>query len=178
MRVLTLMRNLLITMGKMSYSVRFATKCFTKNKLIRFGSFKRGGSLIQFYEMKEVSLEAYRRDANEQQKARYDVIGEQGLYPVYPEVALDNFKRFILYVAITIIFSVVLVVSPVFLKDRSRQLLGLQYTARKGRNLYKTKSLAGLISTFLVISTLLIVYFSFYSLNNTSMYFEGTDAYV
>ena len=147
-------------------------KVFHEDQVDTFWELQERGRLIQFYEMKEVSLEAYRGDANEQQKARFDVISERGLYQVYPEVALENFKRFILYVAITIIFSVVLVVSPVFLKDRSKQLLGLQYTARKGRNLYKTKSLAGLISTFLVISTLLIVYFSFYSLNNTSMYFK------
>ena len=147
-------------------------KVFHEEQVDTFWELQERGRLIQFYEMKEVSLETYSQRANEQQKARFDVIGERGFYQVYPEVAIENFKRFILYVAITIIFSVVLVVSPVFLKDRSKQLLELQYTARKGRNLYKTKSLAGLISTFLVISTLLIVYFSFYSLNNTSMYFK------
>ena len=63
-----------------------------KNMSICCWELQERGSLIEFYEMKEVSLEAYRRDANEQQKARYDVIGEQGVYQVYPEVASTTLK--------------------------------------------------------------------------------------
>lgn len=147
-------------------------KVFHEDMVDLFWELQARASLIEFYEGKEASLEAYRSDANEQQKARYDVIGERGLHQVYPGVVIDNFKRFIFNVAITIIISVALVVSPVFLKDRTRQLLGVQYTTKKGRSLYKTKALAGFVSTFLVITTLLFVYFGFYSLNNTSMYFK------
>lgn len=129
-------------------------------------------SLIDFYEMKEVGLENYINDANEWQKERFNEMKEKGLNDVYPEVVISNFKSFILSVAITIMISVVLFISPIFLKDRMAQLLYLQYVSKKGRNLYKTKIAAGLISTFLLITILLIVYLSLYSLNNTSMYFE------
>jgi uncharacterized membrane protein YciS (DUF1049 family) len=128
--------------------------------------------LIEFYEMKEVGLEAYRNDANEQQKVRFNEMIEKGQYQIYPGVAVENFKSFISNVAITIIISIMLVISPVFIKDRSRQLLDLQYTMKKGRSLYKTKVAAGLISTFIVMTALLVIYFSFYSLNNTSMFFK------
>lgn len=128
--------------------------------------------LIEFYEMKEVGLKADRDEANEQQKVRFDEMIEKEQYQVYSEVAIENFERFISSVAIAIIFSIVLVLSPVFIKDRSRQLLDLQYTSKRGRNLYKTKAAAGMLSTLIVITALLMVYFSFYSLNNTSMFFE------
>lgn len=99
---------------------------------------------------------------------------EKGFYQVYSEVVISNFKTFILSVAITIVIRVVIFISPIFLKDRMAQLHFIRYASKKGRSLYKTKMLAGFISTFLLITTLLIVYLSFYSLNNTSMYFDVT----
>lgn len=44
----------------------------------------------------------------------------------------------------------------------------MQYTAKKGQELYKTKAAAGLISVFVVITALLTVYFGFYARNHTS----------
>jgi len=128
--------------------------------------------LIDFYERKEEGIKIDLRDAKVWQKDRFLEMRKEGLYGVYPEVVIRNFKTFILSVAITIMISVVLFISPVFLKDRMGQLLYLQYASKKGRNLYKTKVVASLISTFLLITTLLIIYLSFYSLNNTSMYFD------
>lgn len=128
--------------------------------------------LIEFYERKEEGLKIDLRDAKVWQKDRFLEMREEGLYGVYPEVVIRNFKTFILSVAITIMISVVLFISPIFLKDRMKQLLYLQYTSKIGRNLYKTKVLAGLISTFLLITTLLVIYISFYTLNDTSMYFD------
>lgn len=128
--------------------------------------------LIEFYETKEEGAGIYLNDAAQWQKDRFKEIKEKGLYGVYPEVVIMNFQTFILSVAITIMISVVLLISPIFLKDRMANVLYLQYTTKKGRSLYKTKVVVGLISTFFLITSLLIVYFSFYSLNNTSMYFD------
>jgi len=83
-----------------------------------------------------------------------------------------NFRDFIGNVAIAILFSVVLVISPMILRDRSRQVLALQYTSKIGRSLYKTKILAGLISAFVVMTALLAIYFGIYSSNHTAMYFD------
>lgn len=129
-------------------------------------------TLIEYYEWKEVGLENLKNDAKGAQKERLEELIEKGQYQVYTDVVILNFNDFIFNVVITIMISVVIVISPIFIKDRSRQLLDLQYTMKKGRNLYKTKALAGFISTFIVITVLLIVYFSLYSLNNTSMFFD------
>lgn len=129
-------------------------------------------TLIEYYEWKEVGLENLKNDAKGAQKERFEELIEKGQYQVYTDVVILNFNDFIFNVAITIMISVVIVISPIFIKDRLRQLLDLQYTMKKGRNLYKTKALAGFISTFIVITVLLIVYFSLYSLNNTSMFFD------
>lgn len=147
-------------------------KVMFEEKVDMFWELQERERLIEFYEIKEVGLEAYRSDANDKQRVRYDEMIENGQYEVYPGVVMDNYKSFASNVAITIILSVVILISPIFIKDRSRKLLDLQYTMEKGRDLYKTKIAAGLISTFILITALLIVYFSLYSLNNTSMFFN------
>lgn len=119
------------------------SKVMFEDKVDLFWELQERGRLIEFYEWKERGIEAYGSDVSERQKSRFDVMSEQGLYQVYPEVAFENFKRFITNVAIAIMISVALVVSPVFLQDRTRQLLGMQYTTKKGRDVYKTKALAG-----------------------------------
>ena len=124
--------------------------------------------LLDFYEYKE----NIPNEGNKQQKKRFEELIAQGKFGIYTEVVIRNFKTFIANVGIAILFSVVLVISPAILKDRSRQLVPIQYTTKKGRNLFKTKILAGVIATVIVITALLSVYFSLYSLNNTSMFFN------
>ncbi|WP_440896433.1 hypothetical protein ACS127_00070 [Amphibacillus sp. Q70] len=129
-------------------------------------------SLIDFYESKEESLDLQKSKANAKQKVRYQELADAGHYQVYTGYVLDNFKNFISNVTIAIILSVALVISPIYINDRSRSLLDLQYTSKKGRNLYKTKAIAGLISALFVITGLLTFYLSLYLLNNISMFFD------
>lgn len=147
-------------------------KVMIEEQVDTFWELQARGTLMEFHDTKEARAEAYKIGANPQQEARIDEMITAGQYQVYPEVVMENFKEFIFNVAIAILVSVVLIISPVFIKDRSRQLLDLQYTTRKGRELYKTKLAAALISTLGVITALLIVYFGMYALNNTEMYFH------
>ncbi|MFJ7935939.1 hypothetical protein [Sporosarcina sp. NPDC096371] len=124
--------------------------------------------LIEFYEIKDEVL-GY---DNARQIQRVEELIAAKTYGVYPEVAIMNFKEFIGNVAIAILISVVLAISPMILRDRSRQVLALQYTSKTGRSLYKTKIFAGLISAFVVMTALLTIYFSIYSSNHTAMYFD------
>lgn len=120
--------------------------------------------LVEFHESKDVIPD----NLSSEQIQRMEKLFAAGKFQVYTEIVMENFRTFIGNVAIAILFSVVLVISPVILKDRMRQIVPLQYTTKKGRNLYRTKIVAGLLSAFLVITGLLAVYFGIYSLNNTS----------
>lgn len=137
-----------------------------------FWELQERSRLIGFHDVKEKRLEDYKALATSEQKARIDELIDKGHYQVYPEVVIMNFNEFILSVTIAIIVSVILVTSPVMIKDRLQQMVDLQYSTKKGRDLYKSKLFAGLISSFLVISALLLTYFRLYSLNDTEMYFE------
>lgn len=141
---------------------------FEEKEVNTFWELQERERIIEFYEWKE-ALQGY---DTSQQKQRMEELIAAGNYDVYPEVVIMNFKDFIGNVAITILLSVVLVISPMILRDRSRRVLALQYTSKTGRTLYKTKIFAGLISAFFVITTLLIVYFSMYATNHTSMFFD------
>lgn len=141
---------------------------FINEKVDLFWELQERERLLDFYEMKEIVPDVL----SEKKRQRFEELIAQEKFGVYPEVVIMNFKSFIANVAIAILFSVVLVISPTIVKDRTRQVVAIQYTTRKGRNLFKTKLLAGIIATFILITALLIVYFSLYSLNNTSMYFD------
>lgn len=141
---------------------------FINEKVDLFWELQERERLLDFYEMKEIVPDVL----SEKKRQRFEELIAQEKFGVYPKVVMMNFKSFIANVAIAILFSVVLVISPTIVKDRTRQVVAIQYTTRKGRNLFKTKLLAGSIATFILITALLIVYFSLYSLNNTSMYFD------
>ncbi|MDW0112717.1 hypothetical protein QT711_05935 [Sporosarcina saromensis] len=141
---------------------------FINEKVDLFWELQERESLIRFYEGRKTIPHVL----SEKKRQRFEELIAQEKFGVYPEVVMMNFKSFIANVAIAILFSVVLVISPTIVKDRTRQVVAIQYTTRKGRNLFKTKLLAGSIATFILITALLIVYFSLYSLNNTSMYFD------
>lgn len=147
-------------------------KIMFEEKVDLFWELQERERLIDFQNNKEAILETRRNDAeNESQRARFEQMMEAGHYQVYPEITFENYKSFIRNAAIVILVSVVLVMSPIMIHDRSALMLDLQYTTKKGRAIYKTKIAAGLISTWLLITALLTIYFAIYSFNDTSMFF-------
>jgi hypothetical protein len=128
--------------------------------------------LLEFHDEHDMILTNELERANAKQKEVLEKISATGNYYLFPEEAFYNFQEFIKNVALAIVISVVLVASPIFLKDRLLRLVDLQYTTRAGRKVFRKKVLAGLISTLIVITVLLAVYLSIYSLNDTEMFFD------
>ena len=146
-------------------------KILSDEKVDMFWELQERERLIEFHDQDKEIIDNAIGEASPRQKERLEEIKANGSYDVYPETVFTNFKDFILNVTIAIIVSVVLVMSLTFIQDRSRKLIDLQYTSKIGRSLYKKKAVAGLLSTLIVITALLAVYFSIYSLNNTAMFF-------
>lgn len=94
------------------------SKVMFEEKMDVFWELQERMRLIEFYERNDLGLEAYKQDANARQKVRFEEWIQAGHSQVYPEIAINNFRSFIFNVAISIILSVVLVISPVFIKDR------------------------------------------------------------
>jgi len=114
---------------------------FFGNKTDVFWKLQERERLIEFYNFRKTIPDVLTISQRDRLK---ELIAEEK-FGVYTESAIQNFKSYITNVGIAILFSVVFVISPTILRDRSRGLLPLQYTSKKGRNLFKTKILAGYI---------------------------------
>jgi len=128
--------------------------------------------IMEEIQTRETYLASYLNEAKGAQKERYQELLERGRHGLYPSEAMSNYQDFISNVAIAIIISVIIIISPIFIKDRTSQMLELQYTTKKGRALFKTKVAAGVMAAIIVMTVLFAIYFSLYSLNHTSMFFN------
>ena len=64
-------------------------------------------------------------------------------------------------------------ITPIYLRDNKDRINYLQYTSRIGRNIFKKKIAAGILASFIMVTLQLICFFSLYSTNNTSMFFNS-----
>jgi hypothetical protein len=128
--------------------------------------------LIDFHDYQDEIMESEIKNASLAAQARLNKLKETGQFDLYPEVSFQNYKDIIRSIAITVLLSVVLVASPVFLRDRVIRATDLQYTAKTGRSLFGIKAAAGLISSLIVMTVILVVYLSLYSLNGPSVFFN------
>lgn len=67
-----------------------------------------------------------------------------------------------------ILISVIFVISPIYLDDKINKVNYLQYSSKYGRKIFKAKTCATLIATFLITTAHLILFF-------TTIYFKYTD---
>ncbi|MBS4201653.1 hypothetical protein KHA93_18790 [Bacillus sp. FJAT-49732] len=128
--------------------------------------------LLEFHQDQEMIINNEINRADSIGQKHLITLKRTGQFDLYPEVSLMNFKDIITNIAIAVLISVVLVISPIFLSDRTRNLVDLQYTSKIGRSIFMRKLAAGLISAFIVMTGLLAIYLSIYSLNNPSIFFE------
>lgn len=94
------------------------------------------------------------------------------IFPSYP--VEDNFRTISKSIAITILLSVIFMISPLFIRDYKNNMVGLQYTSKIGRSLFKKKIVAGMLSAFFITTLLVIVYYSLYSTNNIGMFLRSS----
>ncbi|MGF9978011.1 hypothetical protein [Viridibacillus arvi] len=127
---------------------------------------------IDNFENRESDLNTLIQDSSGGQKKRYEQLLEEGKFGIYSDTVIDNFQTYKTSMAIVIFLSIVILISPIFLRDVSAGVVTLQYTSKKGRTVYRTKWLAGLVSSVLLTSVLLILYMTIYSTNETSSYFD------
>lgn len=105
------------------------------------------------------------------QEARVEQIKENGaLTAVFTYLVIENYNSMIRYVAILVFMSIILIIMPLYIRDRKNNAMILQYTTKLGRAIYRKKLLAGLIASFLVISAQLGCFFLFYTGNDTGLF--------
>lgn len=112
--------------------------------------------------------------SNENQEVRIKEILEKDIETsVFNDVVFSNYNTLIKNVAITILIGIMFMITPIYLKDNKNKMNYLQYTSKIGRDIFKKKIIAGILSAFIIISLQLIGFFILYSSNNVSMFFNS-----
>lgn len=126
---------------------------------------------IKYYENREELMLA--QAANEKQELRVKEILDKGLETsVFNYAVFFNYNSLMKSVSTSILVSVMFIITPIYLRDNKDKINYLQYTSKIGRRIFKKKLLAGLLATFILVTIQFICFFSIYSTNNTSMFFN------
>lgn len=124
--------------------------------------------LIENYEGQTRSLEAQIERADGARQQHYEQKLAENRFAFYSSTVLENFLNYKTYMAIIILISVAILMSPVFLQDYRAGMLPIQYTAKVGRGVYRAKWLAGVCSTAILALLLLAIYLGLYWTNGTA----------
>lgn len=131
--------------------------------------------MIETYEHPERFSQYGPGELNEKQEARIHELVENGATTaVFTYLVFENYNTLIKVVAIMIFLSVMLVLMPLYVRDKRNHAIFLQYTSKVGRSLFTKKLFAGLIASLTVITTHLCCFFFLYAGNDTSMFFPLT----
>lgn len=151
---------------------QFRSKIFFEERINVFWELQERSRLIEFHEGREENLKLEKNRATPAQRQLIEKLQTSRQHAIYPTVSVENYKSIIRSIAIIVLISVALLISPLILRDRNSRLIDLQYTSKKGRGLFKTKVLASLFSSFFLMTALMIVYFVLYSQNHPEPFFN------
>lgn len=100
-----------------------------------------------------------------------EIISSGDIKSLLPYKVFEEYDAQIKSVTTIILVSIVLMISPIYLKDKITKLNYIQYSSKIGRSLFKKKIIASLLASILIITLQLLVFFIYYSKQGTSVFF-------
>lgn len=85
----------------------------------------------------------------------------------------ENTVRYTVYLAILSILAVFVLVSPLIVTDRARNVHLLQYSSKHGRKILQKQLLAVLLSAFMLTTLLILIFGAIYSTNGTWVFWHS-----
>ena len=92
---------------------------------------------------------------------------------ILPDHVLSHFNQYMIQITRLILVSLLIVLAPVFIRDRKQNLLELQYSSKVGRKTFLIKASAVLTAAFIIITAWLIIWISVYLQFDTLVFGEG-----
>ncbi|MCA1054962.1 hypothetical protein LCM10_08195 [Rossellomorea aquimaris] len=154
------------------HSGRMKEKVLFEEGINLFWELQERERLLEYQSNQDMIMTNQLSSANPSMKKQLNELKETGQFNLYTEQSLMNMEEIFRSISIVVLISVVLVVSPLFLSDRSKRMPDLQYSTETGRRLFLEKFAAGMLSAFIVMTVLLAVYLSLYSLNDPGAFFD------
>lgn len=95
-----------------------------------------------------------------------------------PYTIFETYENQFKTLSILIFISIVFLISPIYLGDRLKNIDYLQYSSKKGRKIFKSKILASVLSSIIVVSVNLLIFFKFYLSDVTKVFLDcGISGY-
>lgn len=128
--------------------------------------------MIDQYENPE-NFGSYGIDLNDEQTKRVDyLLGNGDGFAHFTYLVFENYKNLSGNLAILILISVMIVVTPLYMGDRRNKMNLLQYTMKVGRPLFYKKLAAAFIAVVSVMTVQFLCFFYLYRGNDTAQFMD------
>lgn len=129
----------------------------------------------RYYNYPEHKLEGLISEAkSEKELARLIEIQETKEYRnITDGYVFEDTVTYTIYLAILVILAVLVLVSPLIVTDRARNVHLLQYTAKHGRRILNQQFIAVIFSAFLLTTALLLIFGTVYSTHGTWLFWNN-----
>lgn len=102
-----------------------------------------------------------------------EIINSKSYLSIMPYVVIDNYSDYTSWFIVLIILNLLILLSPLLVQDRIRQMHLLQYTAKRGRKILVSQFCAVMISAFLLITLQIIAAISLYDPLGTQIFLHN-----
>ena len=130
-----------------------------------------------YYHYPEYMLNSFieiRGAEHEKELNRFMQIKEREEYRnIMASEVLDATVKYAVYLAILTILAVLVLISPLVVTDRMRNIHLLQYTAEQGRDVFQKQLAAVLLSAFCLTTALVVIFGVIFSTNGTGMFWDN-----
>ncbi|GAB6086678.1 hypothetical protein [Alkaliphilus crotonatoxidans] len=131
--------------------------------------------IIGTYENRQNNLkQSYAHLGTEQEKRLNEIFNAEQETAVFSYIVFENYNDMIPYMATLILISIMLMISPIHLKDRLNRVNYLQYTSKTGRGIFHKKLLAAMGATLIITTLQLLLFFLVYTKNETAMFLKAS----
>lgn len=169
-----------VGVGKKGYDSEREIKAHELHSNIMFeekvDSFWKLQAVNQFIEMYDIVNISDSFISEKQNERINEIISSKNYRDVIPSETLSNYNSFIFNSIALIVVSIIFLLSPIFTKDKHRNLEQIQYTTKRGRKLYRDKIITSLISSAIIVTVELGILFSLYLTreNTVEMFYNSS----
>lgn len=129
-------------------------------------------SIDSFWQLQVINEYIYRFE-DKNNDSRFDIHGykerinearkNKSKNSIIPYFVFENYNNIVKESSVAVLISIILMIAPIFIRDKRVSLESLQYTCKRGRRLYKDKIKAALIATPIIITIQLGILFLLYN---------------
>ena len=129
--------------------------------------------IIELYEDRNTNYYSEYGNCKKHEERVNDIISSKENQSILSYLVFNNYNNLIKDLGICVIIGIAFILTPLFLKDKKDKIDYLQYSSKCGRQIFKSKLIAGVISAIIIITIEIIIFFILYRGNNTSMFFNS-----